>query len=118
MVGYFRPYGFDLIPENCHERQGVPSQTIDPWGSAPLGEVAPRLLKIGAIGHGGAMPSDGRDAVGPLEDAIRAYVSAHPGAADNAAGIQKWWLPPDMANGPKADVEAALAAFARCRRAE
>jgi hypothetical protein len=57
------------------------------------------------------MPSDGRGAVGPLEDAIRAYVLAHPGAADNAAGIQKWWLPPDMANGPTADVEAALAAL-------
>jgi hypothetical protein len=57
------------------------------------------------------MLSDGRGAVCLLEDAIRAYVLAHPSAADNAAGIQKWWLPPDLANGPTADVEAALAAL-------
>ena len=57
------------------------------------------------------MPSDGRGTVSLLEDAIRAYVLAHPGAADNAAGIQKWWLPPNMVNGPTADVEAALAAL-------
>ena len=55
------------------------------------------------------MPSGDRGAVELVEDAIRAYVLAHPGAADNAAGIQKWWLPPDLANGPTADVEAALA---------
>jgi len=55
------------------------------------------------------MPSDGRGAVDLVAGAIRAYVLAHPGAADNAAGIQKWWLPPDMANGPTADVDAALA---------
>jgi hypothetical protein len=57
------------------------------------------------------MPSEGRGAVSLVEDAIRAYVLAHPGAADNAAGIQKWWLPPDLANGPTANVEAALAAL-------
>lgn len=57
------------------------------------------------------MPSGGRSAVGLVEDAIRAYVLSHPGAADNADGIQKWWLPPDLANGPTTDVEAALAAL-------
>jgi len=73
--------------------------------------LAPYLRRFGAIGFvlGGAMPSDGRGAVDFVADAIRAYISAHPGAADNAAGIQKWWLPPDLANGPTADVEAALA---------
>lgn len=54
------------------------------------------------------MSSSGRCAVGLLVEAIRAYVLAHPWAADNAAGIQKWWLPPDLANGPASDVEAAL----------
>ncbi len=57
------------------------------------------------------MTSGGRVVVGVIEDAIRAYVVAHPGAADNAAGIQKWWLPSHLANGPSADVEAALVAL-------
>jgi len=78
-----------------------------------IGGLALCLRDIGAIGFvlGDAMPSDGRGAVGFVADAIRAYVLAHPGAADNAAGIQKWWLPPDLANRPTADVEAALEAL-------
>jgi hypothetical protein len=32
IVGYFRPNGFDLIHENCHEEQGIPSQAIDTLG--------------------------------------------------------------------------------------
>lgn len=57
------------------------------------------------------MPSDRRSAVGLVEDAIRFYVLVHPAAADSAAGIQKWWLPPALANGSMADVKAALAAL-------
>ena len=56
------------------------------------------------------MPS-GRRAVAALVEAIRAYVLAHPSAADSPAGIQRWWLPPDLANGSTADVVDALAAL-------
>jgi len=47
--------------------------------------------------------------VGPLEDAIRAYVSAHPGAADNARGDSEVVAASGPGKWPTADVEAALA---------
>jgi len=54
------------------------------------------------------MPSGRRDAVAPVVQAIRAYVRAHPSAADSPAGIQRWWLPPELTNVRTADVMAAL----------
>jgi hypothetical protein len=50
-----------------------------------------------------------RDTVTALKAGILAYLANHPGAADNAVGIQRWWLPTAMANAVVADVEAALA---------
>lgn len=57
------------------------------------------------------MPSRRRTTVGQVADAIRAYVSAHPAACDSATGIQKWWLPAELANCSTADLAAALAAL-------
>lgn len=31
-----------------------------------------------------------------LRDALRAYLAAHPGAADGLVGIRSWWLPPHL----------------------
>jgi hypothetical protein len=44
-----------------------------------------------------------------LKSGILAYLASHPSAADNAVGIQRWWLPVEMANATVAEVEAALA---------
>ena len=55
------------------------------------------------------MPSGRDDVVAPVVEAIRAYVRAHPSAADSPAGIQRWWLPRDLANVRTGDVITALA---------
>lgn len=55
------------------------------------------------------MPSGRGDVVTSVLEAIRAYVRAHPSAADSPAGIQRWWLPPELANVRTADVMTALA---------
>jgi hypothetical protein len=47
--------------------------------------------------------------VAQLERAINLYLAAHPFAADSAIGIQRWWLPEDLACGSVADLEMALA---------
>lgn len=39
-----------------------------------------------------AESSDSRDAPGALEDALLAYLAAHPSACDTADGILEWWL--------------------------
>jgi hypothetical protein len=44
-----------------------------------------------------------------LERALNLYLAAHPFAADSAIGIQRWWLPEDLACGSVADLEMALA---------
>jgi hypothetical protein len=46
-----------------------------------------------------------------LRQAIQAYLDAHPGAADNAVGIKRWWLPPGVANVALSDVAVVLAAM-------
>jgi hypothetical protein len=43
--------------------------------------------------------------------AIVAYLRTHPGAADNATGIQRWWLPAKLANVSSTEVAASLAAL-------
>jgi len=44
-----------------------------------------------------------------LERAIQGYLAAHPYAADSATGIQRWWLPEDLACVSVAVLDAALA---------
>jgi hypothetical protein len=44
-----------------------------------------------------------------LERAIQNYLAAHPFAADSATGIQRWWLPEDLACASVAVLDAALA---------
>ncbi len=46
-----------------------------------------------------------------VETAILAYLAAHPDAADNALGVQQWWLPRRFADVSLRDVETALAAM-------
>lgn len=46
-----------------------------------------------------------------VETAIRAYLAAHPTAADNAVGVQQWWLPRRLIDASLHDVETALAAM-------
>jgi hypothetical protein len=57
------------------------------------------------------MTAGRRGAVAAIEDSIRAYVQAHPGAADSAVGIHSWWLPARLANRSLTDVQQALAAL-------
>jgi hypothetical protein len=52
-----------------------------------------------------------RGADAAIEEAIRAYVQVHPGAADSAVGIQNWWLPAQLANRSLSDVQRALDAL-------
>jgi len=47
--------------------------------------------------------------VAQRERAINLYLAAHPFAADCAIGIQRWWLPGDLACSSVADLEIALA---------
>jgi len=54
------------------------------------------------------MPGDDEDAVATIADVIRCYSDAHPGAADSADGIQRWWLMPLLHDEPPALVERAL----------
>ena len=46
-----------------------------------------------------------------VETAILAYLAAHPDAADNAVGVQQWWLPRRLVDASLHDVETALAAM-------
>lgn len=39
---------------------------------------------------------------------IESHLAAHPDAADNAEGIQGWWLPAEFRERPLSDVIAAL----------
>jgi hypothetical protein len=47
-------------------------------------------------------------AVGAVEDELRRYLLAYPGAADTASGIQKWWLPDRFAEEPAQRIQEAL----------
>jgi len=49
------------------------------------------------------MPEADEDAVRAIAAEIERYVEAHPGAADTAEGIQRWWL-----SHPLADESAAM----------
>ena len=46
--------------------------------------------------------------VGAIENELRRYLLAHPGAADTAAGIQRWWLPESYARQPARRIQEAL----------
>ena len=48
------------------------------------------------------------DAVTAIADELRCYLVAHPGAADTAAGIRKWWLPGRFAEAPPHRIQEAL----------
>ena len=41
------------------------------------------------------------------------YISRHPGAADTAEGIERWWLPDGIAAHRAAELEAALERLVR-----
>lgn len=56
--------------------------------------------------------TDRETAMRAVTDAVTLYLSAHPGAADTAQGIQRWWLPPEYAAEAPALVEAALESLA------
>jgi len=47
-------------------------------------------------------------AVGAIEDELHRYLLVHPGAADTAAGIQKWWLPARFTDQPAHRIQEAL----------
>jgi hypothetical protein len=57
------------------------------------------------------MTSTDQRMVARLERAIRAYLAAHPNAADSAVGIQSWWLPDDLAGAGIAELVTALRAI-------
>ena len=52
---------------------------------------------------------DNSIAVTRLEQAIQDYLAAHPNAADSVTGIQRWWLPEELAYVSVALLDAALA---------
>jgi hypothetical protein len=53
--------------------------------------------------------SDREDSdVGAIENEIGRYLLAHPGAADTAEGIRRWWLPESLAEKPAGRIREAL----------
>jgi hypothetical protein len=46
--------------------------------------------------------------VAAVAQAIRVYLSCHPKASDTAAGIHRFWLPPQVGEVALSVVEAAL----------
>ncbi len=57
------------------------------------------------------MPETDDDAVRAIAAEIERYVAAHPGAADTAEGIQRWWLSGRLADEPAAVLTEALDAL-------
>ncbi len=53
-----------------------------------------------------------------IADEIERYLAAHPEAADNAAGIHRWWLPLQFADAPTSDVREALDWLVQAGRVE
>ena len=47
--------------------------------------------------------------------AVRAYLAAHPGAADSAEGIRQWWLPDSLAHVPLVALRQVLERMVRRR---
>ena len=54
------------------------------------------------------MPETDQDAVRAMAAAIERYLEAHPGAADTAEGIQRWWLSAEFADEPATMLTDAL----------
>lgn len=54
------------------------------------------------------MSGAGDDSAEAIAAELRRYLHAHPGAADTAAGIRKWWLPERFAGEPADRIEEAL----------
>jgi hypothetical protein len=54
------------------------------------------------------MPEADGDAVRAMVAEIERYLEAHPGAADTAEGIQRWWLSRQLADEPVAMLTDAL----------
>jgi hypothetical protein len=50
-----------------------------------------------------------------LVDAILAYLSSHPQAADSADGVLRWWLGSHASAPTRLDVEEALATMVQRR---
>jgi hypothetical protein len=55
-----------------------------------------------------SMPEADDRAVRAIAAEIERYVTAHPGAADTAEGIQRWWLSGHLADEPQAVLTEAL----------
>jgi hypothetical protein len=51
---------------------------------------------------------DTRDAVRAIAAEIEQYIALHPGAADTADGIQRWWLSRQLADESAAMLAEAL----------
>jgi len=56
------------------------------------------------------MTSTDKKMLATLERSIRAYLAAHPNAADSAVGIQRWWLPDELAFASITQLVTALRA--------
>jgi hypothetical protein len=57
------------------------------------------------------MPEPDTDVVRAMVAEIARYLEAHPGAADTAEGIQRWWLSQQLADEPAATLSDALDAL-------
>jgi hypothetical protein len=66
----------------------------------------------------GTMTRESDDRVRAIAGEIERYLAEHPEAADNAAGIHRWWLPLSSADAPLRDVQAALDSLVQAGRIE
>jgi hypothetical protein len=66
----------------------------------------------------GTMTRESDDRVRAIAGEIERYLAEHPEAADNAAGIHRWWLPLSFADAPLRDVQAALDSLVQAGRIE
>jgi hypothetical protein len=78
--------------------------------------LSPRLLLVSGLHLGRAVPHDGgcmpqtREPE-PDEALIRAivrYVATHPDAKDTIEGVMRWWLPENVSERRREEVEAGL----------
>jgi len=74
--------------------------------------MVPRLrlrIQVGPTNRNEERMSDAGDvSAEAIEAELRRYLLAHPGAADTAEGIRRWWLPERFAGEPAHRVEEAL----------
>jgi anthranilate phosphoribosyltransferase len=111
--GLFRTQS-SIIPVRCsygaNQAQGTYNAcTSTKVIAAANGTKVARVGKQASTNHS-RMTSTDNEMVATLERAIRAYLAAHPSAADSAVGIQRWWLPDEIAFASITELVAALRA--------